>query len=299
MRIATFNIYWLGNKDFVKWSGLPGRKDADWSLIGHVLGKLDTDVIVFQEIVDLDELQRVLDRANHLTGRTYQIHDHEDRLLGTGKANSQKVVIAYDEQQYALETASPLHVAEGRLPFAARLRSLSTGGSVLVVGIHLKSGQPQFDDESSAERRKQQCQHLADWIVGLKAAVNPVLPQPVGDEPIVIVGDFNALYELEPDQPESWRIVVDSLTPLREGGMEEWWWQKPLADPATPADRTTSYIEGLLIDFVMLSPSLKNRVVRLPSIYAYDQDPEITDNLTREVRYRVSDHRPVYVEVDV
>ena len=88
---------------------------------------------------------------------------------------------------------------------------------------------------------------------------------------MVILGDFNALYRSDNSEYDG---VVRSLDPLREGPMAKWWWQEPLADPAG-GDRTTVYVERLLIDYVMLSPSLKERILKPPTIYAFDQDPEI------------------------
>jgi hypothetical protein len=45
---------------------------------------------------------------------------------------------------------------------------------------------------------------------------------------------------------------------------------------------------------VVLSPSLKERILKPPTIYAFDQDPEIG-----AAGVQVSDHRPVFVEVDI
>jgi endonuclease/exonuclease/phosphatase family metal-dependent hydrolase len=302
MKLATFNIYWLGNDEFVSKPESEGkeRTEADWLLIARVISKLDADVIAFQEIVSLEELQKVFDLAvaHNLTSRSYRIHDQQGEMLGTGASGPQKVVLAYDEKQYALMAASPIFGGVGRLPFGLRVRNKSDGGQVLVIGVHFKSGQPLFDNVPSADKRKLQCQHLADWAAGLKENGNLVFPKPAADELIVILGDFNALYELEPNQPSNWDVIVESLDPLRDGHMNEWWWQKPLADPAG-GGRTTSYVERFLIDFVMLSPSLKNRIVQQPTIYAYDQDAEITNNFATEVAYRVSDHRPVHFEIDV
>lgn len=64
--------------------------------------------------------------------------------------------------------------------------------------------------------------------------------------------------------------------------MNNWWWQKPLADP-NGGDRTSSYVEHLLIDFVMLSPSLKDKITKPPTIYAFDKDPEIIAQATDSV----------------
>lgn len=298
MKLSTFNICWLGNERFAKMTNLKERDKDDWLSIARVISKLDADLIVFEEIVNLEEFQNILALANDFTSRKYQIYDQHHQLLGTGKTKEQKVVIAYDEQQYELMAASPIFGGEGRIPFGVRVRSVSDGGQVLVVGVHFKSGQPYFDDQTSADKRMQQCQHLADWIAGKKVESNPVLPQPLPHEMVAILGDFNAISELEPNHPEQWKLVVDSLDPLRQQHLKDWWWEKPLADPAG-GDRTTAYLDHLLIDFVMISPSLKNRLTQMPTIYAYDQDPSITSNSVNGVEYRVSDHRPVHVELDV
>ena len=293
MKLATFNIYWLGKKEKIV------RADADRALIAQVLSGMDADVIAFQEIVDPAELQKIIDLTNNLKpNRSYRTYDKNNQLLGTGENWDQKVVVAFDERQYELVAASPILGGAKRLPFGLRVRSLVDGGQALVIGVHFKSGQPAFEDAASAEVRRLQCQHLADWIAGAHEAVNSVLPRPVHNEHVVILGDFNALYELEPHQPEEWRIVVESLAPLRQAHMKDWWWEKPEADPAG-GGRVTAYTEDLLIDFVMLSPSLKNRIAYSPTIYAYDKDPEIIGSPAKDVRYRVSDHRPVCVAVDV
>lgn len=49
-----------------------------------------------------------------------------------------------------------------------------------------------------------------------------------------------------------------------------------------------------MIDYVMLSPSLKDRILQPPVIYAFDQDPKIA-----VAEERLSDHRPVWVEIDI
>jgi endonuclease/exonuclease/phosphatase family metal-dependent hydrolase len=283
MKLATFNIYWLGG-DKIE------RTEEDRARIAQVLANLDADVAVFQEIVDADELQEILEIASDATGRNYRLYDDDDQLLGVGKADEQKVVATYDDQQYELLAASPILGGVRRLPFGLRLQSAAGGGGVLVVGVHFQAGYPSFTDEGDIEIREQQCQHLADWIAGLEEALNPKLPMPLPDEHVVVLGDFNALYD---SNVPAYAGVVASLDPLREGHMAEWWWEKPLADPAG-GDLSTSYLERLLIDFVMLSPSLKGHIVTPPTIYAFDQNPDI--GVADE---RVSDHRPVFVEVDI
>jgi endonuclease/exonuclease/phosphatase family metal-dependent hydrolase len=298
LKLATFNIYWLGNDRFASMSGLEPRVEDDWLSIARVVSKVDADVVVFEEIVSLDELQRVLDLIRGWGNRRYEIYDKQGQVLGTGKPNDQKVVIAYDLEKFDLVAASALLGGQGRLPFGVRLRRTNQAGEILVIGVHFKSGQPLFDDEPSAEKRALQCQHLADWVAGMKMDLNPILQKPEAEENIAILGDFNAICELETDQPDTWKIIVDSLDALRKTPMNDWWWEKPLADP-NGGDRTSSYLEHLLIDFIMLSPSLKTKIITPPTIYAFDRDPEITQQATKSLAYRVSDHRPVYVELDL
>ncbi len=305
MKLATFNIFWLGNEEFPARAEnqlgheVPERNDNDWRRIAQVVSKLNPDVIVFEEIVNLNELQTVLRYAGEATQRSFRIYDGNNLLLGNGTATGQKIVIAFDEQSYDLLAASSIYGNNARLPFAVRVRNKDNQGEVLVIGVHFKSGQPLFDDSNSASIRRGQCQHLADWVAGNKAALNPVFPKPLPGERIVILGDFNALYELEEGQPNNWQIIVDSLGPLRQAQMENWSWEKPLTDSNYNGKRSTSYIERLLIDYVMLSPSLENHIVQRPAIYSYDNDPQIVGDSANNVRYRVSDHRPVWVEIDI
>ncbi|HEX8775475.1 MAG TPA: endonuclease/exonuclease/phosphatase family protein [Pyrinomonadaceae bacterium] len=286
MRLATFNIYWLGDEDKIV------RTEQDRSIIARVIARLNADVIIFEEIVVPEELQKIIDLVNDLTHRSYRLRDNDDRFLCDNSQldvqGLQKVFAVYDAGQYELLAASPLRGGVGRRPFGLRLRHKTDGGQALVVGVHLKSGQPFFTDEGSSDKRKKQCQHLADWVAGKHASSNDILPGPSAGEHVVITGDFNALYES--NNPE-YAGVVASLDPLREGVMADWWWDEPLRDPAG-GDRTTSYLEHLLIDYVMLSPSLKGRVVQQPTIYAYDLDPNIGAS-----GIRISDHRPVVCEL--
>lgn len=286
MRLATFNIYWLGDEEKIM------RTEEDRSLIARVIARLNADVIIFEEIVAPEELQGIIDMVNGLTSRSYRLRDNEDRFLCDNSQldvqGMQKVFAAYDSRQYELLAASPLFGGVGRRPFGLRVRHKDDGGQALVVGVHLKSGQPLFTDEDSADRRKRQCKHLADWVAGKHAASNNILPKPSAGEHVVILGDFNALYES--NKPE-YAGVVASLAPLREAGMAEWLWDKPLRDVAG-GDRTTSYLERLLIDYIMFSPSLKGRIAEAPTIYAFDFDPNIGVS-----GIRISDHRPVFCEI--
>ena len=101
MRLATFNIYWLGGNQIQ-------RTEDDLGKIAQVIAKLDADVLAFQEIVGVAQLQTILDQANNLTARGYQLFDAKKKLLGAAKYGGQKVVVAYDAQRYELVAASKI-----------------------------------------------------------------------------------------------------------------------------------------------------------------------------------------------
>jgi len=299
MKLATFNIYWLGGyaEHDVQRSGEDNQRLAE------IIAEVNADVYVFQEIVDADVLREILDMADEktasTTGRRYTMHDAQNHLLGVGAGapqNDQQVVIAYDAGRYDLLASSVIKGGVSRPPFAARLRGKNGGGQLLVVGVHFKSGQPQVTDESSSKKRERQCQHLSDWLDGKVAGVNPSLPAPLPGEHVAVLGDFNAVYdstdanhpffEGDPLFPK----FVASLNPLREGHMAEWLWEKPVPEDANDG-QVSNYEENLLIDFIMFSPSLKGHVPPAPTIYAFDR-------LGPSGR-RISDHRPVYAEVNI
>lgn len=292
MRLATFNIYWLGDDERIE------RDESDVERLAGVISRVNADAIVFQEIVSPDALREILDIADENTARRYKMHDTDSRLLGSGQANDQKVVAAYDAEQYELLAATSIPGGVNRQPFALRLRQRSDGARVLVVGVHFQSGYPVFEDVADANTRKAQARHLAEWVRG--AGGDGSFQPPLPGEHVVILGDFNALYES--NNPD-YAVVVQSLEPLRQLRQDGWWWKKPLADP-NGGDRTTSYMERLLIDHIMLSPSLNdedNIIVRRPTIYAFDLDPAFFAEPPADDRayYRLSDHRPLFVEVNI
>ena len=102
---------------------------------------------------------------------------------------------------------------------------------------------------------------------------------------VVVLGDFNALK----DDPNN------SLSALQTEWFSEMHRTLPLPDAEQDA---SAIIDGVLIDFIMISPSLAAHVTARPSIYAYDHDssiflPSPFDPL------QVSDHRPVVCSMDL
>ena len=60
MKLATWNIYWLGERSGKRIK----RTDEDENLIARVIAQVSPDVLSIQEVVDPFVLERVLSRAN-------------------------------------------------------------------------------------------------------------------------------------------------------------------------------------------------------------------------------------------
>ena len=292
MKLATFNIYWLGHETYGQ------RTPNDIERIARVLKRLDADLYAFQEICDFEVLETVLAQVNSATSRRLTVrHPKYDRLLSAKKGAGQNVAFAYDTRELSCERFASVK-SNGWQPLAAHFRAIKSERDFTVVAVHLKSGQPTFTDLTSANKRTKECRKLVAWLEGSTPSSSGKLSAPFGDGAIVL-GDFNAL--IESDQP-IYEKVVSSLDPLRTDEMANWWWEAPqIEDPDWPY---TSITERYVLDYVMVSPELINDITETPWAYPFDKDDEPggpVEDLPKNFRIdeQISDHRPVVVSIDL
>ncbi len=296
MRVATWNIYWLGERTGDKIQ----RTESDYKLIAQVIDRLSPDVLALEEIVDPLVMEHILALAS-TEDREYIVRTVDDHWLTSDSnplANSndlQKVFLCINNKSIEfLKGAAIKGGPGGRRPYAARLRHRSSGKEFVVVGVHLRSGFPDFLDQQDAKTRRNEVEALIRWLGGQAQEPNQLFPVPDSDD-VIVLGDCNA----EQDDPNQ------SLSPLSEGFMADWLWDKPAPDGA---HWETALYEGdrFVIDFILLSPSLRTKVISPSSVYAWDHDaalggaskfhegPNGAGNLKG---YGVSDHRPVVTEL--
>ena len=288
MKLATFNIYWLGGEKIK-------RKDSEENKIGQTIAKVDADVIGFQEVIRAEDLQRIIDHANVISGRNYQIKNESGEWLSPN-SKYMRTAIAYDQDKVELKQGAEIKGLHFMLrkPYVVHVIDNHSGAELDIIAVHLQSGNPEFDNDEDAQKRTNQCVHLADWISGNLQDKNPDFPKPTSENQIVL-GDFNALNDLNISNVafdiQEPKVSYDSLEPLRQGVFADWHWPAPKADP-DGGGQFSVYGEKLLIDFIMFSPQLKDKISKQPEIYAFDLDPEIgiADK-------RISDHRPVVAEL--
>jgi endonuclease/exonuclease/phosphatase family metal-dependent hydrolase len=296
MRVATWNIYWLGERTGEKIV----RSESDYNLIAQVIDRLSPDVLALEEIVDPLVMQQILTLAS-TEGRDYIIKTSDTNWLTSDskpldtEKDLQKVFLCINNKTVEFIRGAAINGGPGgRRPYAARLRERLSGKEFVVVGVHLRSGFPNFLGPEDAKVRRKEVEALIKWLGGEAQEQNHAFPKPDSDD-VVVLGDCNA----EKDDPNQ------SLSAMGMGFMSNWLWDKPAPDGG---HWETALYEGdrFVIDFILLSPSLRNKVVSPPSVYAWDYDAALGGpskfhegpNGSGSLKgYGVSDHRPVVTEV--
>ncbi|HEY0380277.1 MAG TPA: hypothetical protein VGC87_25410 [Pyrinomonadaceae bacterium] len=322
VRIATFNIFWFPSSSFIGNS----RSAEDLEMLREVIKRLDADVLVFEEILDLEKLEGLL--SDLIPGRSYSLRDKDEQWSASTleQQHGMKVPLAFDSNKLELLEVGSARLAgqaptpTGRRdPVAARLRPLGGGPPLTVIGVHLKSGMltqgaPSTHDD---EVRVEEMANLTKWIT-TSAPIKPGGPARPGGEPTVLIGDFNA---------------VDgnaALTALLPGGkLSSWSRPKPRFTSAMspspvevhlpPEERWTTHLDREIIDHVILSPEVQ--LFDGPWVYAFDRDdswlqaagvtrdwleekgftftPKNEEPKPMENLHHISDHRPVRVSVNL
>ena len=174
LKIASFNIEWFGLNGSL--GGIIGEesRDQDIKKFMKKYGYFDHDVIVFQEIVDVDQLKTsVLD--SKFKCKTY---NHKD-------SRHQHVVICYkpkynlsldNDDNYQLESVT---VGSTRLRPAMHGILKRNGKSLVrIIGVHLKA------IPSNSDRRIQQVEQIANHLDQVDSSI-----------PTVVTGDFNSFHD--------------------------------------------------------------------------------------------------------
>ncbi|KDN27145.1 metal-dependent hydrolase [Vibrio fortis] len=180
LSISSWNIEWLSTNEAVnKMSEL--RKEKDFNQLSYHFKQLNSDVMAFQEVDNIEAIKRVVgpdfrivmsDRASN----RYKANQFSDVNQYTGFAVRQNINVV-NKPDLKLETRSG-----SKLRFASYIVAELHDKPVHLLSVHLKAGcSGAYKRNNNCERLKQQAKVLNDWIVEREKK----------QQSYAVLGDFN------------------------------------------------------------------------------------------------------------
>lgn len=165
--ITTFNIKFYGLNG--NHGGSPGTEARDAKIRNHLTtNDLWTDVMVFQEIVDVAALERMV--GEHYKCQSYDNHDPRHQHVVICFKDIFTFEKARDDDNFIIDEVA----LEKHRPAVHGVLTWQNRPLLHVFGVHLKAQPDQTDV------RTEQTHLIADY-----------LERRENDEPVVILGDFN------------------------------------------------------------------------------------------------------------
>ncbi|MEM1074475.1 MAG: endonuclease/exonuclease/phosphatase family protein [Pseudomonadota bacterium] len=335
MRLATYNVEWfdsLFSRDDRllqdnEWSSrFNVTRQAQADALGHVFSAMDADAVLVIEAPDTSSKRSTV-RALERFARVYGLRARE-AIIGFANDTQQEIAVLYDPDALRLQHAPRAghatvprfdgvfsidldvdargdHVRFSKPPIELACVT-SSGFSFHLIGVHLKSKAPYGASDPEdlksiaiSNRRKQLAQAI--W---LRARVDQVLADKI---PLIVAGDFNDGPGLDAFEHLFGRSSVEivlgaaSQTNLYDPHATECKKDPSVPDPATARfwiEEKKGVLHALL-DYVMVSPELKNKnpVWR---IWHPENDPICRqDPVLRQALLTASDHFPVSIDLPV
>ena len=264
LTISSWNIEWLSTNEAVnKFSDK--REQADFDKLGTYFQSLNADVVAFQEVDDINAMQRV-------AGDQYQIlmsdralpknsnHQFKEMNQYTGFA-VRKGVTFTDYADFPLETTS-----NSKLRFASYIVIETETKPIHMLSLHLKAGcSGAYKSNRDCSRLKEQAQQLNKWIKQRER----------NNEYYAILGDFN--HNLAYSRDWMWK----ELTQYTDAQLAT---RKTRADCKVRSNRNNHRTHQFrsIIDHIVLSKSLNAD----PAKQQVFKTQDVLD-------YKLSDHCPV------
>ncbi|MCG9690839.1 endonuclease/exonuclease/phosphatase family protein [Vibrio sp. Isolate22] len=269
LTISSWNIEWLSTNEAVnKFSDK--REQADFDKLGTYFQSLNADVVAFQEVDDVNAIQRV-------AGDQYQIL-MSDRALPKNSNHQFKEVDQYtgfavrkgvaltDYADFPLETTS-----NSKLRFASYIVIETETKPIHMLSVHLKAGcSGAYKSNRDCSRLKEQAQQLNKWIKQRER----------NNEDYAILGDFN--HNLAYSRDWMWK----ELTQYTDAKLAT---RKTRADCKVRSNRNNHRTHQFrsVIDHIVVSESLNAD----PAKQQVFKTQDVLD-------YKLSDHCPVSTTIN-
>lgn len=333
MRIATYNVEWFTNLfdddgsllDDNEWSGrLDVTREDQIAALGHVFRTLDADAIMIIEAPD--ESRRRSSRialenfAEHCGLRTSKA------LIGFGNTTQQEIALLYDpsviearhdpretnavprfDRIFEIDLnidSSPDHIRWSKPPLEVSARSLESGQSFRLIGVHAKSKAPYGAKDLNAQMRisiENRRKQLAECIWLRRRVVEDL---EAGDD-VIVLGDFNDGPGLDEYEKLFGRSSVEIV--LGEDGTERLFdphaaqaiYSRRGASPTSSLFRISAngdYLSALL-DYIMISERLMELEPRWIIWHPVEHAFCASNEKLRDALLTASDHFPVTLDI--
>lgn len=262
LRIASLNLRWYGNNG----SSKPSPEKRDATIRAFLADELRrSDVIVFQEIVDVARLKREI-IGDRMTCHSYQHPDKNHQHVVVCHKNEYELVRESGDNNFAAEEVAEQAADPDRArPALSGLLRLRTGKKVAhVIGVHLKA----FPDES--ETRIRQARVIGERIADFD-----------DDLPVMVIGDFNT-YSSE-DNPFSKDDDVLITQAFDRGGAS----LRQVPNRFKYTYRTKKHSGKF--DRLWVSQGVRDSEMQVSAPCTLDADPESTAQVEK-YNTQVSDH---------
>jgi hypothetical protein len=330
MRIATYNVEWFSNlfdddgnlMDDNRWSGRRDvKRHEQIAALGVVFTAMDADAVMIIEAPDSHK-RRDGGAALQNFAKTFELRTTQ-AVQGFINETQQEISLLYDPQALTVRhdpKGDPRFDAEYEIDLDVdanldRVRwskpplelavETTKGTAFRMIGVHAKSKAPhgaRRKDEvmriGIANRRKQLAQCI--W---LRERVEDHLD--AGD-PLVVLGDFND----GPGLDEYERLFGRSGVEIVIGGDDETQLYDPHAEyllhrrlggvsPTTARFWIKDRWMQALLDYVMVSPDLREKAGRWCIWHPYDEPVCVKMPELQNALLTASDHFPVSVDLDI
>ncbi|MFZ3408253.1 endonuclease/exonuclease/phosphatase family protein [Vibrio chagasii] len=264
LTISSWNIEWLSTNEAVnKFSDK--RDQADFDKLGTYFQSLNADVVAFQEVDDVNAIQRVAGDQYKILMSDRALPENSNRQFKevnqyTGFA-VRKGVTHTDYADFPLETTS-----NSKLRFASYIVIETETKPIHMLSVHLKAGcSGAYKSNRDCPRLKEQAQQLNKWIKQRER----------NNEDYAILGDFN--HNLAYSRDWMWK----ELTQYTDAQLAT---RKTRADCKVRSNRNNHRTHQFrsVIDHIVVSESLN----AAPAKQQVFETQDVLD-------YKLSDHCPV------
>ncbi|MBM3321890.1 hypothetical protein FJY69_00175 [candidate division WOR-3 bacterium] len=302
VKLATFNVHNLGRID----NPDPATYESKIEYLVDVLGRVDADVVVVNEVREPESFAELADRLGSYSFRALSDPPPEYRVIQTGFLS--RLPVQQQGQWFEFPAVLPeatdaAATLRFRRPVPWFVLGLPNGETLFCAAVHLKSQRAETDELPAALSLRQSrvlgralaaCKRLLE-ASGLRCLLDDALEAASGDH-FAVLGDFN-------DGPDSPALAALGALDEDELGTLDFMERRRLfaVTRNVPRERAFSYVRRgrrQLIDGILVSQQLSLGLVAV-GVESQLLAGDVYWHSERVAGYPRSDHAPVWASFEL